>query len=73
MLFRSRSLIQIHGSRWRKEVREAGALTEDALLRLRGLRLIQFTDGGVVPLAACGRYAAGDSGAARFIAALVED
>ena len=55
-------LIEIHGSRWRKEVGEAGALTEDALLRLRGLRLIQLTAGGVLPLAASGRYAAGDSG-----------
>lgn len=59
-----RSLIQIHGSRWRKEVREAGAetrLTEDTLRRLRGLRLIQLTAGGVVPLPACGRYALRDS------------
>ena len=59
-----RSLIQIHGSRWRKEDLEPGAanrLTEEALLRLRGLRLIQRTDGGVIPLAACGRYAVNDS------------
>ena len=32
-------------------------LTEGALLRLRSLRLIQLTDAGVAPLAACGRYA----------------
>lgn len=35
-------------------------LLEDALLRLRGLRLIQSTDAGVVPLPACARYAAGE-------------
>jgi len=61
---RVRHLIKVHGSRWRKEAREAGAeirLTEDALLRLRGLRLIQLTAGGVVPLAATGRYALRDS------------
>jgi uncharacterized protein (TIGR02678 family) len=54
-------LIQIHGSAWRGEVTEAGAetrLAEDALLRLRALRLIQLTPGGVKPLAASGRYAA---------------
>jgi uncharacterized protein (TIGR02678 family) len=33
-------------------------LTQDAFLRLRGLRLIQSTDAGVVPLPACARYAA---------------
>jgi uncharacterized protein (TIGR02678 family) len=55
------SLIAVHGSRWRKEVREPGAeaqLTEDALLRLRALRLVRLTDEGVLPLPACGRYAA---------------
>ena len=59
-----RSLIQVHGSQWRKEVREAGAeawLTQDALSRLRSLRLIQIAGNEVVPLAACGRYAAGNS------------
>jgi hypothetical protein len=42
-------------------VRELGAeerLTEEALSRLRALRLIQITESGVVPLAASGRYAA---------------
>jgi uncharacterized protein (TIGR02678 family) len=42
-------------------VRRAGAesgLIEDALLRLRGLRLIRLAEGGVIPLAACGRYRA---------------
>jgi len=42
-----------------QHVRETGAeprLMEDALVRLRALRLIQMTSGGVVPLAACGRY-----------------
>jgi hypothetical protein len=56
-----RSLIRVHG---RKEVREASAearLTEDMLLRLRALRLIQLTADGVIPLAACGRYAVRDS------------
>jgi uncharacterized protein (TIGR02678 family) len=32
-------------------------LTEDTLLRLRALRLIELKPEGVVPLAACGRYA----------------
>jgi uncharacterized protein (TIGR02678 family) len=53
-------LIGIYGSQWRREVREAGAevrLTEQVLLRLRALRLIQFTPGGVIPSPACGRYA----------------
>jgi uncharacterized protein (TIGR02678 family) len=52
-------LIQVHANEWRDDVREANAetrLMEDALLRLRALRLIQSTDDGVVPLAACGRY-----------------
>jgi uncharacterized protein (TIGR02678 family) len=56
-----RDLIQVHGSKWRKDVREAGAetrLAEEALFRLRALRLIRLTDGGVVPLPASGRYAA---------------
>jgi len=55
------TLIQIHGGEWRKEVREAGAesrLTQDALTRLRALRLIRLTADGVVPLAAAARYAA---------------
>jgi uncharacterized protein (TIGR02678 family) len=58
-------LIQVHANEWRDDVREANAetrLMEDALLRLRALRLIQSTGDGVVPLAACGRYAeVGDS------------
>jgi uncharacterized protein (TIGR02678 family) len=59
-----RDLIQVHGSRWRKAVNEPGAearLAEDTLLRLRGLRLIQLTTDGVVPLAALGRFASGES------------
>jgi uncharacterized protein (TIGR02678 family) len=59
-----KELIQIHGSRWRKAVNEPGAearLAEDTLVRLRGLRLIQLTADGVVPLAALGRYASGES------------
>ena len=59
-----RDLIQVHGSRWRKAVNEPGAearLAEDTLSRLRGLRLIQLTSDGVVPLAALGRFASGES------------
>ncbi len=37
-------------------------LTEEALLRLRALRLIRVTTAGVVTLAACGRYAASVAG-----------
>jgi uncharacterized protein (TIGR02678 family) len=58
------SLIQIYGSRWRKDVREAGAevrLTEEVLSLLRSLRLIRLNVGGVMPLAACARYAAPNS------------
>src|SRR5262249_27451312 len=58
------SLIQIYGSRWRKDVREPGAevrLIEEALLRLRALRLIRISNDGVLPLAACARYAACNS------------
>jgi uncharacterized protein (TIGR02678 family) len=58
------SLIQIYGSRWRKDVCEAGAevrLTEEVLSRLRSLRLIRLSDAGVMPLAACARYAVPNS------------
>src|SRR5262245_58506875 len=54
-----RELIKRHGTEW-QEVQEAGAetrLTEDAISRLRALRLVQSTTSSVVPLAACGRYA----------------
>jgi uncharacterized protein (TIGR02678 family) len=54
-----RSQVEVHGSRWSADVRETGAevrLTQDALLRLRGLRLIRLIAGGVVPLAAAGRF-----------------
>jgi uncharacterized protein (TIGR02678 family) len=43
-----------------EHVREIGGdfqLTEEALQRLLALRLIRITDAGVVPLAACARYA----------------
>jgi hypothetical protein len=60
-----RGVIRIQGSEWHKELCEDGAearlaarLTEDALARLRALRLIRSTADGVVPLPACGRYAA---------------
>jgi uncharacterized protein (TIGR02678 family) len=58
------NLVRVHGSRWRKAVREPGAesrLAEDALARLRGLRLVAVTEDGVVPLALTGRYALGHS------------
>jgi uncharacterized protein (TIGR02678 family) len=54
------ALVRVHGSEWHKDVREAGMevrMSEDALLRLRALRLIQRTPDGVVPLPASGRYA----------------
>jgi len=54
------NLIRVHGSRWRKAVRERGAevgMSEDALRRLQALRLVQITAEGVVPLPANGRYA----------------
>ena len=54
------NLIRVHGSRWRRAVREPGAETrvaEDALMRLQGLRLIRTTADGVIPQAANGRYA----------------
>jgi uncharacterized protein (TIGR02678 family) len=50
-------------SEWHKEAREPGAesrMSEDALARLRALRLIQLTPGGVVPLPASSRYAASE-------------
>jgi uncharacterized protein (TIGR02678 family) len=55
-----RELIQVRGSEWHKEVRETGAenrLSEDVISRLRALGLVQLIAGGIVPLAACGRYA----------------
>jgi uncharacterized protein (TIGR02678 family) len=58
------SLIHIHGSKWRKAVREPGAevgVAEDALGRLQGLRLVRITPEGVVPLPANGRYAQSQS------------
>jgi uncharacterized protein (TIGR02678 family) len=45
----------------RSEIRfaaETGAEIDDALVRLKALRLIRMTPEGVVPMAACGRYAA---------------
>lgn len=44
----------------RRTAPESGAeawLTQDALSRLQGLRLIRSTDAGIVPLPACARYA----------------
>jgi uncharacterized protein (TIGR02678 family) len=59
---RVRDFIRIHGSEWHKDVREAGIelrMSEDALSRIRALRLIQLSADGVVPLPAAARYAAG--------------
>jgi uncharacterized protein (TIGR02678 family) len=58
-----RELIQVHGLEWRKQLREPGAerqLTDDALRCIRALRLIRWTADGVVPMPACGRYAASE-------------
>jgi uncharacterized protein (TIGR02678 family) len=55
-----RSLIRTHRSQWHKDVREAGTetrMSEDALLRIRALRLIQVSADGIVPLPASCRYA----------------
>jgi uncharacterized protein (TIGR02678 family) len=40
-----------------REIGEDIQLIEDAMLRLRALRLIRISDAGVFPLAACARYA----------------
>jgi len=58
-----RSLIRTHGSQWHNDVREAGTetrMSEDALLRIRALRLIQVSADGIVPLPASCRYAAAE-------------
>jgi len=55
-----RNLIRVHGSEWHKDIRESGTelrMSEDALSRIRALRLIQLSADGVVPLPASGRYA----------------
>ncbi len=51
------SMIEEHVLQAGGEVR----LIEDTLLRLRGLRLVQLTDDGVVPLPLCGRYRAAEN------------
>ena len=58
---RVRDLIRLHGTEWHLDIREAGTemrMTEDALLRIRALRLVQVTGDGIVPLPASCRYAA---------------
>jgi uncharacterized protein (TIGR02678 family) len=58
-----RTLIQNHGARWRKVVREPGAemrVANDILARLRSLRLLKITDDGIIPLPAIGRYGTSD-------------
>jgi uncharacterized protein (TIGR02678 family) len=60
---RVHDLIRVHASEWHKDVRETGTeirTAEDALSRLRALRLIQLSPDGVVPLPASGRYAAAE-------------
>jgi uncharacterized protein (TIGR02678 family) len=59
-LFRNCPDVVMPGSTIEEHVREIGAdvqLMEDALMRLRALRLVRVTDAGVIPLAACVRYA----------------
>jgi len=58
-----RDLIRVHGTEWQKDIHEAGTeirMSEDALSRLRALRLIQLSSDGVIPLPASGRYAAAE-------------
>jgi uncharacterized protein (TIGR02678 family) len=60
---RVRDLIRVHGSEWHRDVREAGAetrMSEDALLRIRALRLIQMSPDGITPLPASCRFAASE-------------
>jgi uncharacterized protein (TIGR02678 family) len=56
---RVRELIHTHRSEWHKDIREAGAemrMSEDALSRIRALRLIQVSPDGITPLPATCRY-----------------
>jgi hypothetical protein len=56
-------MIRVHGSRWRKAVREPGAeagVAEETIRRLETLRLVRITADGVIPLPLCGRYGAAD-------------
>jgi uncharacterized protein (TIGR02678 family) len=58
-----RDLVRRHRSEWRGDIHEAGVntrLTEDVLLRIRSLRLIQVSADGIVPLAASCRYASSE-------------
>jgi uncharacterized protein (TIGR02678 family) len=60
---RVRNLIRVHRSEWHKDIREAGTemrICEDALSRIRALRLIQVSPDGIVPLPASCRYAASE-------------
>jgi uncharacterized protein (TIGR02678 family) len=61
-LFRNCPDVLMPSSTIEEHVREIGAdvqLMEDALMRLHALRLVRFTEAGVMPLAACARYAQG--------------
>ena len=60
---RVRDLIRVHGSEWRRDVREAGMearIFEDALLRIRALRLVRISADGITPLPASCRYASSE-------------
>jgi uncharacterized protein (TIGR02678 family) len=57
------NLIRVHGSEWPRDIRESGTekrISEDALRRIRALRLIQISPDGVVPMPASSRYAAAE-------------
>jgi hypothetical protein len=57
------NLIRAHGSEWPRDIREAGTekrISEDALRRIRALRLIEISPDGVVPMPASSRYAAAE-------------
>jgi uncharacterized protein (TIGR02678 family) len=60
---RVRRLAVEHGGFWSKSAREPGAepeLVEQALARLVALRLVERTEGGVVPRPALARYVVGE-------------
>ena len=60
---RVRELIRTHRLEWHKDSREAGTeirMSEDALFRIRALRLIQVSPDGIIPLPATCRYSASE-------------
>ena len=57
------NFIHEHGSERHNDLRETGTekrISEDALQRIRALRLIQISPDGVVPMPASSRYAAAE-------------